>query len=360
MKSCLLLLLIISAGTELFAQVQITKADVESIFEPGKSWIDFSRDNPMTNMNVGSASSSAQSWTIPNIGWGDTVVTTNVSPASTPYQSEFPDATHAQAATDYFEGYMATGYTYYQIKSDGIYELGTAIEANISGTDTVIIKSGSSELIFPLPLTYGLVLDDSRDSMDIGSGVYNITTRSTSVDAFGTLTFPFGAFQALRVSGIEETTVYLNGTPISQSTTSSFNWIAKNGGTFEADLDTGSAVSGNVQLNYASMTQFNYVPTSAKEDLSILPSSFHLYQNYPNPFNPATNIKFEVSQTEFISLKVYDLLGNETANLVNDVKAAGVYTVKFDASKLSSGIYFYRLQTGESNISLTKKLILIK
>ena len=115
-----------------------------------------------------------------------------------------------------------------------------------------------------------------------------------------------------------------------------------------------------MQLNYASLTQFNYVPTSAKEDLSILPSSFHLYQNYPNPFNPATNIKFEVPQTEFISLKVYDLLGNETANLVNDVKAAGVYTVKFDASKLSSGIYLYRLQTGESNISLTKKLILIK
>ena len=125
MKSCLLLLLFISAGAELFAQIQITQTDVESIFEPGKSWIDFSTDNPMASMDIGAASSTSQSWTIPNIGWGDTVVTTNVSPASTPYQSEFPDATHAQTATDYFEGYKAAGYTFYKIESGGIYELGT-------------------------------------------------------------------------------------------------------------------------------------------------------------------------------------------------------------------------------------------
>ncbi len=360
MRSYLLLLIFICAGAELFAQVQITKADVESIFEPGKSWIDFSRDNPMTNMNVGSASSSAQSWTTPNIEWSDTSFSTNVTPASTPYAAEFPSATHTQYGTGYLEGQPASQYTYYRIEDDGIYELGTALEANIGGVDTVIIQSGGSQLIFPLPLTYGLVLDDSRDSMDVGGGAYTIIVKSTSVDAFGTVTFPFGSFQALRVSDIEETTIYLNGTPINHSASSSFNWIAPEGGTFEADIDTGSGTSGEVTLNYASMTQFNYVPTSAKEDLSILPSSFQLYQNYPNPFNPETNIKFEVPQTEFISLKVYDLLGNEIANLVNEVKSAGVYTAKFDGSSLSSGIYFYRLQTGESNVSLTKKLILIK
>ena len=360
MRSCLLLFLFISAGTELFAQVQITKADVESVFEPGKSWIDFSKDNPMTNMNVGSASSSAQSWTTPNIEWGDTSVATNVTPASTPYQAEFPNATHAQYGTGYIEGHQASQYTYYRIEDDGIYELGTALEANIGGIDTVIIQSGGSELIFPLPLTYGLVLDDSRDSMDVGGGAYTITVKSTSVDAFGTVTFPFGSFQALRVSDIEETTIYLNGTPINHSASSSFNWIATDGGTFEADIDTGSGTSGEVTLNYASMTQFNYIPTSAKEDLSMLPSSFQLYQNYPNPFNPTTNIKYAVPQTGFVSLKVYDVLGNEAANLVNEIKAPGAYTVKFDASQLSSGVYFYRLQTAGSNISLTKKLILIK
>ena len=103
--------------------------------------------------------------------------------------------------------------------------------------------------------------------------------------------FPFGTFQALRVSGIEETTVYMSGTPINQCISSNFSWIAKNGGIFEADIDTGSSTSGNVPLTYASMTQFNYIPTAAEENLSMLPSSFQLYQNYPNPFNPDNKYK---------------------------------------------------------------------
>ena len=83
-----------------------------------------------------------------------------------------------------------------------------------------------------------------------------------------------------------------------------------------------------------------------------------LNQNYPNPFNPTTNIGFRIAEFGFVSLKFYDLLGREVATLVNEEKPAGSYEVKFDGSGLSSGIYFYKIQTG--NFIDVKKMILMK
>lgn len=88
------------------------------------------------------------------------------------------------------------------------------------------------------------------------------------------------------------------------------------------------------------------------------PVSYKLSQNYPNPFNPVTLINFAIPKTGFVSLKVYDLLGKEVSSLVNETKAAGNYNVMFDASNLSSGIYFYKLET--SSFTDTKKMVIIK
>lgn len=87
-------------------------------------------------------------------------------------------------------------------------------------------------------------------------------------------------------------------------------------------------------------------------------NSFHLNQNYPNPFNPATIISFSIPENSFVSLKIYDVLGNEITELISEIKGAGNYSVSFDASKLSSGIYFYTLKA--SGHSFTKKMLLAK
>jgi hypothetical protein len=89
-----------------------------------------------------------------------------------------------------------------------------------------------------------------------------------------------------------------------------------------------------------------------------IPGSFSLEQNFPNPFNPATTIKYSLPQGGKVSLKAYDIQGKEVADLVNGFKAAGSYEVKFDASHLSSGIYFYTLVNG-NNIQ-TRKMTLLK
>jgi hypothetical protein len=90
----------------------------------------------------------------------------------------------------------------------------------------------------------------------------------------------------------------------------------------------------------------------------IPPNSIYLCQNYPNPFNPSTTISFSIVQRAGVSLKIYDCLGRNVATLVEGVREAGQHQVPFDASALSSGMYFYRLTAGE--FAATKKMIIAR
>ena len=87
-------------------------------------------------------------------------------------------------------------------------------------------------------------------------------------------------------------------------------------------------------------------------------SDFQLSQNYPNPFNPVTRIKYRIADYGFVTLKVYDILGREVASLVNKTQSPGSYEVNFDGSRLNSGVFFYRIKTG--NEMQTKKMTLLK
>ncbi len=98
------------------------------------------------------------------------------------------------------------------------------------------------------------------------------------------------------------------------------------------------------------------VLSAANDPNKIL--TFGLEQNYPNPFNPTTSISYTIPKSAQTTLKVYDVLGNEVATLVNGENTAGVHSVEFNAAKLSSGIYFYKLQSG--NLLQTKKMMLLK
>ncbi|MDP3684462.1 MAG: T9SS type A sorting domain-containing protein, partial [Ignavibacteria bacterium] len=102
------------------------------------------------------------------------------------------------------------------------------------------------------------------------------------------------------------------------------------------------------------------------EENSYLPNEFQLYQNYPNPFNPSTTISWQMAVGSQVTLKIYDVLGNEVATMVNEEQQAGKHSVTFDATnhsqlttdKLASGIYYYRLQAGQK--SQTKGMIFLK
>jgi hypothetical protein len=115
----------------------------------------------------------------------------------------------------------------------------------------------------------------------------------------------------------------------------------------------GNPVVGSASFSLSSVTSVQQQPQS-----NAIPKSFVLSQNYPNPFNPSTTIAFSIPQGSKVSLKVYNILGQEVANLVDDYRQAGAYSVQFNASKLASGVYFYRLQAND--FAQTKKLLLLK
>ncbi len=89
-----------------------------------------------------------------------------------------------------------------------------------------------------------------------------------------------------------------------------------------------------------------------------VPLHFELFQNYPNPFNPTTQIKYQISEVSFVTLKVYDLLGRVVRTLLSENMQPGSYEMRFDATGLSSGVYLYRLQA--NGLVDTKKLVLMR
>jgi uncharacterized Ntn-hydrolase superfamily protein len=146
------------------------------------------------------------------------------------------------------------------------------------------------------------------------------------------------------------------------------NVIDLGDGTYEATItapiavgsDTISAIviSGSDTVSIFSKVIVNYVnPTSINENPNS-PDKFYLYQNSPNPFNPSTKISWQSPVGSWQTLKIYDVLGNEVSTLVNEFKPAGKYEVEFNASQLTSGIYFYQLKA--ENFIETKKMILLR
>jgi hypothetical protein len=154
-----------------------------------------------------------------------------------------------------------------------------------------------------------------------------------------------------------------------------------NGSTWEMSEQVSSSFSGAYQPNISvtgskvhiiwhdvrngstnSELYYDFNPTGNTIGVSVIsteiPSGYSLTQNYPNPFNPATNIKFAIPNAGFVKLTVFDMLGREVETLVNENLNAGTYNADWNAANFSSGVYFYKLQSGE--FFEIRKMVLVK
>ncbi len=160
----------------------------------------------------------------------------------------------------------------------------------------------------------------------------------------------YNAFDSSYASGADGVVSFISQTAVELASDETFEmYIAFASGKTDDDVEA------NMKL---AINKYSVLVTSIDDQLNQIPNSFSLNQNYPNPFNPATIINYSIPSTNKVTLKVYDVLGNELSVLVNETKEAGNYEVNFNASKLTSGVYFYTLTSG--NFVQTKKMILVK
>jgi uncharacterized delta-60 repeat protein len=166
-----------------------------------------------------------------------------------------------------------------------------------------------------------------------------------------------------------ETTAGTDIVTVKYSSTGSLQWAMKNNGSVNTGFNEAGYsvavdninnvfVAGKNDADDGIIIKYVQAPIGIQQNGNEVPAEFELGQNYPNPFNPVTNIEFSVPRSSFVRLAVFDILGREVSVLVNRHLDAGKYKYDFDASKLSSGIFFYRLEA--DNFSEVKKMNLIK
>jgi len=169
-----------------------------------------------------------------------------------------------------------------------------------------------------------------------------------TVDAYGTMTLPGGAiFSALRSRYVKTDGV---------NTMVDYNFISKEGASVSLlATDSNPPVNGVININGYN---WNTAISSEVEQSNNLPEEYSLSQNYPNPFNPSTTIKYSIPEVSFVSLKIFNFLGENVGTLVAKELSAGHYKYDWDGINLPSGVYFYRLQAG--SFVETKKMVLMK
>ena len=119
---------------------------------------------------------------------------------------------------------------------------------------------------------------------------------------------------------------------------------------------------GGIGRGDSSVVLYNS-PLTGMNNFSVkIPGEFNLYQNYPNPFNPATSIKFDISKSSFVNIKIYDMLGRQVTELVNQKLEPGSYQVEWNASNYTSGVYLYNIVAEANNEKFERniKMVLLK
>lgn len=193
----------------------------------------------------------------------------------------------------------------------------------------------------------------TEHTIEVGSGGSNFVPAITNAIVGDTITFEWvDGNHTTTCDGSTGTSRPVGAAPWDEPMTSSdplFSYVITVAGTYNYKcIPHFPMMVGTIEATISSITQTS----------SSFPEVYSLNQNFPNPFNPSTSIKFDIANTGFVNIKVYDNLGKEVSTLVNENLSAGSYQVNWNAAGLTSGIYFYRLET--SDYVATKKMLLVK
>lgn len=340
---------------ETFAQITVTSTHVAPFFTPGVTHPGYGLADTM--VNVGTASSNAQTWNFSTLAIGDTSQREVLFPGQVPFGGNFPQATAVDFHYDEAPpGDSCTHYIFFRLDSSAISQVGQVkVGPCDGGPDTMRFWHHSPfQRWLALPATYGTAWT-SVDSADEGTRV-TITTLNNSMDAFGTLILSGGSYGALRWKRDETRLQYEGGILTQRVRSISYFWLTTESVLFSVDLQDTNQTSGTVPIEGGGY--YVSTPVSVQYHGGTAPSEYILRQNFPNPFNPTTTIEFSLPEKNFVTLKVFNMLGQEVATLVSQNLGAGTYSTVWDASTVSSGVYYYELRAG--SFIETKKLLLLR
>ncbi|MDQ3021859.1 MAG: T9SS type A sorting domain-containing protein [Bacteroidota bacterium] len=340
MKTIILFLILFTS--QVFAQITLTGAN-----NPSAGDIYHYTICDTTNITQGNAGAN-QTWSFLSLTGIDSNTLYFVAASTTPYAAQFPTSNIA-ATNDNSE------YSYISASSANLL-------LNGSGGQSLIVQYNNPQMYAQYPFTYNTNFTDNFSANYTSGGLETFRTGTTTVtgDAFGTINLSIGSFaNALRVKNVTITNDSTNfGTTLS-STSISYSWFVTGRKLPVFEITYISFTVNGFPLGNEKIVNYNTNATIGITNISSeIPDNYLLSQNYPNPFNPVTNLEFGISKLGFVTLKIYDMLGKEVATLVNSTLNPGTYKYNFDASGLTSGVYFYKITAGD--FVETKRMNLVK
>ncbi|MGA9363194.1 MAG: T9SS type A sorting domain-containing protein [Bacteroidota bacterium] len=339
------------------AQIVLNQSDASAILATGKTY-DSHVDLSGASVDIGYEYNYAQTWDFTGRNYGSLTREMYLSAASTPFNSLFPSASLASYVKDSNSSGKYETWTYGQLTATDYVNAGSVTRVSGTAHDTTLVDSlrpAQSALKFPLQYNLSWNYNAVPKLTDLGQGIQTRSTKSVAyvVDAFGTVSVPGKTFDALRLktTEIDSTETIFNGYSYGTQVTTvvSYLWIGRDGSSASATVSPAVVVSYSTPSTGASSVE--PVPFNG-------PTAFSLGQNYPNPFNPSTNIEFGIRNAGQTTLRVFNILGQEVATLVDRYLPAGRYRVNFNANDLASGLYIYSIESGENRTA--RKMILMK
>ena len=338
-----LLFLPIIITDSLFAQISVTQQEFINLFTPGN--LIYATEGTEGSINIGQTGGSNEyDFTGENVV--NLIVLNNYEVSQVPFLAERypPGATTLGESLQDMDGTPV-----FLSSDDSVYFVGGVTTFEEYGFEHYLPYGLVAE--FPVNYLYSFsqnydVYDTTFDlSWQILSTQFYSDMITATVDGYGTLKIPGMELQCLRMK--REYSYFQD---------KEYFYLTKEGVLgIASEIESTEPDTGNVQGYRQLLFPANFVGV---EDEKYIPVKFELKQNYPNPFNPVTSIQYAISSRQFVTLKIYSILGREIKTLVNEEKPAGEYEVEFSGSELPSGIYFYKLVSG--NYSATKKMILLK
>ncbi len=358
----ILSLLLVTATTAL-AQISITAADFSSQLTVGNRLINRS-DTLTTTANIGAPGATANTWNFGALNTHRLDTLRSLNPNGTPFLSQFPGSTHALQTSLTVQGITATLFQYLKLQTNLLNPGAMGSGEVFPGvTGTLRLRNVPDATVFQFPMILNTTWTSTYAESTIIAlpppippqvSITNYTETHT-VDAHGNLTLPgtVGTHQALRLR---------NDSRFSSSTAGSgrnisYRFLARNGASVAITAaDTLQPASGTINIKRI-FAWSGPIQTDVRIS-DIVPSAFTLMQNYPNPFNPSTRITYQVASEAFVSIKVFNLVGQEVATLVSESKSPGTYALDWAADGIPSGAYFYKMQT--TRFTATRRMMIVK